>query len=170
MNFFISLSIPLIFLLAGSITMAFPLSSGNAEKEVAELFKKTELIPDIRIIPADEGRFVAELIFNIGDRWGRNGFAREIAKDAVERLFKSGLPIAQGIVKVYCHRMEILHLAISMNQAKQIRWENSSNPSQFFDMLQSCIHWGKRPEDSTYVIEQGRITKPSPVVAFPSAL
>jgi hypothetical protein len=140
------------------------------EREVVELFKKTDFIPQVRVVPAEEGRFITELVFNMGDRWGRDGFAREIAKGAIECLFKSGLPIAQGVVKVYCHRMEMLHLAISIDQAKQIRWENSSNPSQFFDMLRSYVRWGKRPEDSTYFIEHGRITKPSPVISLPSGL
>jgi hypothetical protein len=83
------------------------------------------------------------------------------------KIFRSDLPIAQGIVKVYCTHTEAIHLAIGMNQAKQISWEDSSSPSEFFNMLRSCVQLGKRPEDRTYFIEHRQIIKPSPIVSLP---
>jgi len=137
------------------------------EREVIKLFDQSELVPQVRITPADEDRFVIEMIFNIGDRWGRDIFVRDLAKAAIARVCKSNLPIAQGIVKVYCTHTEAIHLAIGMNQAKQISWEDSPTPSEFFDTLRSCVRLGKRPEDRTYFIEHRQIIKPSPVVSLP---
>jgi hypothetical protein len=143
------------------------MSAEDAERKVIRLFDQSELIPQVRITPAEKDRFVIELTFNIGDRWGRDIFVRDLAKAAIARVFKSNLPLAQGIVKVYCTHREVIHLAIGVNQAKQISWEDSASPSEFFDRLRSCVRWGKRPEDRTYFIEHRQIIKPSPVVLFP---
>lgn len=143
------------------------MSPNDVEREVIRLFEQSEFIPQVRITPAEKDRFVIELTFNIGDRWGRDIFVRDLAKAALTRVFKSNLPLAQGIVKVYCTHMEAIHLAIGVNQAKQISWEDSSSPSEFFDMLRSCVHWGKNPEDRTYFIEHRQIMKPSPIVLSP---
>jgi hypothetical protein len=143
------------------------MSVGDVEREVIKLFGQSELIPRVSITPAEENRFVIELTFNIGDRWGRDGFVRDLAKTAITKVFRSNLPLAQGIVKVYCTRIEAFHLAIGMNHAKQISWEESSSPSEFFDKLRSCAHWGRRPEDRTYFIEHRQIIKPSPIVSLP---
>jgi hypothetical protein len=62
--------------------------------------------------------------------------------------------------------MEVIHLAIGVNQAKQISWEDRSGPSGFFDRLRSCVRWGKSPEDRTYFIEHRQIIKPSPIVSL----
>ncbi|OGP72702.1 MAG: hypothetical protein A2V86_12065 [Deltaproteobacteria bacterium RBG_16_49_23] len=155
-----------IFLLC-SAPATFSMSAKDVEREVIRLFDQSESIPQVRITPAEKDRFVVELIFNIGDRWGRNGFVRDLAKTALTRVFNSKLPLAQGIVKVYCKHMEVIHLAVGMNQAKQMSWEDSSSPSEFFDRLRSCVRWGKRAEDRTYFIENRQIIKPSPVVSFP---
>ncbi len=157
---------PSLFLCSAST--AFSMSVGDVEREVLKLFDKSESIPRVSITPVEENRFVIELTFSIGDRWGRDGFVRNLAKAAITRVFRSNLPLAQGIVKVYCTRIEAVHLAIGMNQAKQISWEESSNPSEFFDKLRSCAHWGKRPEDRTYFIEHRQLIKPSPVISLPS--
>lgn len=143
------------------------MSAEDAEKKVVKLFDQSELIPQVRITPAERDRLVIELTFTIGDRWGRDVFVRNLAKAAMVRVFKSNLPLAQGIVKVYCTHTEVIHLAIGVNQAKQISWEDSASPSEFFDRLRSCVRWGKRPEDRTYFIEHTRIIKPSPVVSLP---
>lgn len=171
MKFCIRILILIILFLMGFVSTVFPFSANGIEKRVVQLSTEEEfgLVPEVRAIPVEKGRFIVELTFNVGDRWGRDGFARYLAKSAMERLFKSNLPLAQGVVKVYCNRTEVLHLAISVNQAKQIRWENESNPSQFFDILQSHICWGKKPEDCTFFIENGRVVKPSPAVSSPVA-
>jgi len=141
--------------------------AADVEREVVRLFEQSESIPQVRITPVERNRFVIELTFNIGDRWGRDGFVRDLAKAAITRVFKSKLPLAQGIIKVYCTHTEAIHLAIGMNQAKQIRWDDDSSPSEFFDMLRSCVRWGKGPEDRTYFIEHRQIIKPSPIVSLP---
>lgn len=138
--------------------------AADVEKEVTRLFEQSDLIPQVRITPVEKDRFVIELTFIIGDRWGRDVFARDLAKAALVRVFKSNLPLAQGIVRVYCTHTEAIHLAIGMNQAKQIRWDEDSSPSEFFSSLRSCARWGKRPEDRTYFIEHRQVVKPSPVV------
>lgn len=143
------------------------MSAEDAEKKVVKLFDQSELIPQVRITPAERDRLVIELTFTIGDRWGRDVFVRNLAKAAMVRVFKSNLPLAQGIVKVYCTHTEVIHLAIGVNQAKQISWEDTASPSEFFDRLRSCVRWGKRPEDRTDFIEHTRIIKPSPVVSLP---
>ena len=157
----------LIFFLFSSAPAAFSMSTKDVERKVIKFFDQSELIPQVRITPADEDRFVIEMIFNIGDRWGRDIFVRDLAKAAMARVFKSNLPLAQGIVKVYCTHTEVIHLAIGVNQAKQISWEDSASPSEFFDRLRSCVRWGKRPEDRTYFIEHRQIIKPSPIVSPP---
>jgi hypothetical protein len=143
------------------------MSVEDVERKVTELFKQSESIPQVRITPADEDRFIIELMFSIGDRWGRDGFVRDLAKAAMTRVFRSNLPIAQGIVKIYCRHTEVIHLAIGMNHVKQISWGDSSSSSEFFDTLRSCVHWGKKPEDRTYFIEPRQIITPSPVISFP---
>ncbi len=144
------------------------MSAEDAEREVIKLFEQSELIPQVRITPVEKDRFVIELTFNIGDRWGRDVFVRDLAKAAITRVFKSNLPLAQGIIKVYCTHMEVIHLAIGMNQAKQISWEESTAvPPSSSIGFESCGRWGKRPEDRTYFIEHRQIIKPSPVVLFP---
>jgi hypothetical protein len=143
------------------------MSAEDAERQVIKLFEQSESIPQVRITPVERNRFVIELTFSIGDRWGRDGFVRDLAKAAITRVFKSNLPLAQGIIKVYCTHTEVIHLAIGMNQANQISWEEGRSPSEFFDRLRSCGRWGKKPEDRTYIIEHKQIIKPSPVVSFP---
>ncbi len=164
---FILVFLFLVSFLLCSASGAFSMSVEDAEREVVRLFEQSELIPQVRITPAEKDRFVIELTFNIGDRWGRDLFVRDLAKAAMARVFKSNLPLAQGIVKVYCTHMEAIHLAIGMNQAKQISWEDSSGSAGFFDTIRSCVRWGKRPEDRTYFIEHRQIIKPSPVVSLP---
>jgi len=146
---------------------ASSLSANDVEREVMRLFERSELIPHVRITPAENDRFVIELIFNIGDRWGRDGFVLALAKAALTSVYTSNLPLAQGIVKIYCAQTEAIHLAIGMNQAKQMSWADNLSPSGFFDMLRSCVHWGKTPEDRTYFIERRHIIKPSPVISLP---
>jgi hypothetical protein len=150
-----------------SASPGFCMSVEDVERKVIELFKQSESIPQVRITPAEENRFVIELIFNIGDRWGRDGFVRDLAKVAMTRVFTSGLPVAQGIVKVYCRHTEVIHLAIGMNHVNQISWSHSSSPSEFFDTLRSCVHWGKKPQERTYFIETKQVIKPSPAISFP---
>jgi hypothetical protein len=150
-----------------SACAGFSMPAGDAKREVIRLFEQSEFIPQVRITPAEKDRFVVDLTFNVGDRWGRDVFVRNLAKAALVKVFKSNLPLAQGIVRVYCTHTEAIHLAIGMNQAKQIRWDDNSSPSEFFDALRSCINWGERPEDRTYFIEYRQIIKPSPVVLFP---
>ncbi len=143
------------------------MSTDDVEREVIKLFERSESIPQVKITPAEKDRFVIELIFSIGDRWGRDGFVRDLAKTAITTVLKSDLPLAQGIVKVYCARTEVVHLALGINQAKQIGWEDSSSSSRFFDILRSCVRWGEKPEDRTYFIEHRQIIKPSPIISFP---
>jgi hypothetical protein len=150
-----------------SASACFSMSAEDAQRQVNRLFERSELIPQVKISPAERNRFVIELTFSIGDRWGRDEFARDWAKTAITKVFKSNLPLAQGIVKVYCTHMEVIHLAIGMNQANQISWEEDCSSSEFFDRLQSCGRWGKRPEDRTYFMEHRQIIKPSPVVSLP---
>ncbi len=155
------------FFLFYSASAAFSISAEDVERKIVRLFDQSELIPQVRITPAEKDRFVIEMIFTIGDRWGRDIFVRDLAKAAIARVFKSTLPIAQGIVKVYCTHTEAIHLAIGINQAKRISWEDSSSPSEFFNMLRSSVQLGKRPEDRTYFIEHKQIIKPSPIVSLP---
>lgn len=157
----------LIFFLLYPASMSFSMSTDDVEKKVTKLFEQFESIPQVKVTAAGEDRFVVELTFSIGDRWGREGHVRDLAKMAITIIFKSNLPLAQGIVKVHCTHVEAIHLAIGMNQAKQINWVDSLSPSAFFDTLRSCFHWGKSPEDRTYFIEYRPIIKPSPVVSLP---
>ncbi len=157
----------LILFFLCSASSGFCMSAEDIERKVIELFERSESIPQVKITPAEENRFVIELVFSIGDRWGRDGFARDLAKVAMTRVFRSNLPVAQGIIKVYCAHTEVIHLAIGMNHAKQISWADSSSPSEFFDTLRSCVHWGKKPEDRTYFIEPRHVIRPSPVISFP---
>ncbi len=166
----ISLILPfLIFLpfILCSASAGFSMPAEDAQREVIKLFQQSEFIPQVRITPAGKDRFVVELSFNIGDRWGRDGFVRDLAKAAMVKVYKSNLPVAQGIVKVYWSYIEAIHLAIGVNQAEQMNWEDSPTPSEFFDRLRSCARWGKRPEDRTYFIEHRQIIKPSPIVSLP---
>ncbi|HLD29685.1 MAG TPA: hypothetical protein VJC03_05040 [bacterium] len=156
-----------ISFLVCSASITFSMSADDVERKVTQLFVQSELIPHVSITPAEKGRFVIELTYSIGDRWGRDGFVRELARAAITKVFTSSLPLAQGIIKVYCSHTEAIHLAIGINQAKQILWEDSLNSSQFFDMLRSWVRWGKRPEDRTYFIEHRQTIKPSPVVSLP---
>jgi len=153
------------FLLCWAST-SFSMSAEDAQRQVIRLFERSELIPQVNIIPVERNRLVIELTFSIGDRWGRDEFVRDLAKAAITKVFKSNLPLAQGIVKVYCTHMEVIHLAIGMNQANQMSWEDARSPSEFFEKLQSCGRWGKRPEDRTYFIEHKQIIKPSPVISL----
>jgi hypothetical protein len=157
----------LVSFLLCSASAGFSMSAEDAERQVIRLFERSESIPQVKITPVERNRFVIELSFSIGDRWGRDGFVRDLAKTAITKVFKSNLPLAQGIVKVYCTHMEVIHLAIGMNQANQINWEEGRSPFEFFERLRSCGRWGKRPEDRTYFIEHKQIIKPSPVVSFP---
>ena len=166
-NSFIFVFLFLIFFLFSSASATFSMPAADVEREVVRLFEQSESIPQVRITPVEKDRFIIELTFNIGDRWGRDVFVRDLAKAAMVRVFKSNLPLAQGIIKVYCSHMEAIHLAIGMNQAKQISWEDGCSSSEFFDRLRSCVRWGKRPEDRTYFIEHRQIIRPSPVVLFP---
>ena len=161
-------SIPflIIFFVFCSASPSFCISSGDIERDVAQLFEQSEIIPQIIVTPAGKDRFLIELTFSIGDRWGRDGFVRELARAAITRVFESNLPIAQGIVRVYCTHMEAIHLAIGMNQAKQINWADGLSLAGFFDIVRSCSHWGKSPEDRTYFIEHKQIIKPSPIVSY----
>jgi hypothetical protein len=156
-----------VFFFLCSASAGFSMSVEDAERQVIRLFERSELIPQVKITPVERNRFVIELSFSIGDRWGRDGFVRDLAKAAITKVFKSNLPLAQGIIKVYCTHMEVIHLAIGMNQANQISWEEARSPSEFFDRLRSCGRWGKKPEDRTYFIERRQIIKPSPVVSPP---
>jgi hypothetical protein len=160
----------LVFLLSSLLILvastAFSLDADDVEREVTNLFKQSEFIPHVRIIPTEEKRFVIEMTFDLGDRWGRDEFARNLAKAAITEIFRFNLPLAQGIVKIYCTHAEVLHLAIGMNQVKEISWKDGSTPSEFFDMLRSRFRWGKRPEDRTYFIENRQIVKPSPTISI----
>jgi hypothetical protein len=143
------------------------MSGEDAKRQVIRLFERSESVPQVGITPVAGNRFIIELTFSIGDRWGRDGFVRDLAKAAITRVFKSNVPLAQGIVKIYCTRGEVIHLAIGMNQADQMSWEEDRNPSKFFDSLRSCGRWGERPEDRTYFIEHKQIIKPTPIVSLP---
>jgi len=156
-----------VFFLLCWASTSLSMSAGDAQRQVIKLFERSESIPQVRITPVERNRLVIELTFSIGDRWGRDQFVRDLAKAAITKVFKSDLPLAQGIVKVYCTRMEVIHLAIGMNQANQMSWGDARSPSEFFERLQSCGRWGKRPEDRTYLIEHRQIIKPSPVVSLP---
>ncbi len=79
---------------------------------------------------------------------------------------ESNLPFAQGPVRIYGVRSEILHLVAGRNDMEQIQWRKGSSVSEFFDSLRSCSRWGKNPEDRTYLIEAGPVIKPSPVISF----
>jgi len=163
-------SLPLVFILSSLLifvaSTAFSLDADEVEREVNKLFKQSEFIPHVRIIPTEEKRFVVELTFDIGDRWGRDEFARHLAKAAITEIFRFNLPLAQGIVRIYCTHAEVLHLAIGINQVKEISWTDGSTPSEFFGMLRSRFRLGKRPEDRTYFIENKQIVKPSPTISI----
>jgi hypothetical protein len=159
----------LLFIIFFVISLASPscgMSLGDVERDVIKLFVQSELIPQVKVTPAEKGRFVIEVTFSIGDRWGRDGFARDLARAAITRVFKSSLPVAQGIVRVYCTHVEAIHLAIGMNQAKQIDWTDGLSLSDFFKILRSCSYWGKSPEDRTYFTEHRQIIKPSPTASY----
>lgn len=166
-NTFLTLVFLLSSLLIFLVSMAFSMDADEVEREVTKLFKQSEFIPHVRIIPTEEKRFVIELTFDIGDRWGRDEFARDLAKAAITEIFRFNFPLAQGIVRIYCTHAEVLHLAIGINQVKEISWKDGSTPSEFFDMLRSRFRWGKRPEDRTYFIENNQIVKPSPTILIP---
>lgn len=166
-NRFISIFLFFVPFLLCSASECFSMSAEDAERQVIRLFERSESVPQVKITPAERNRFIIEVTFSIGDRWGRDGFVRDLAKAAITTVFKSNLPLAQGIVKIYCTRVEVIHLAIGTNQANQISWEEGRNASEFFDRLRSCSRWGKRPEDRTYFIEHKQIIKLSPVVSLP---
>jgi len=166
-NAYLTLVFLLPSLLILSASTAFSMEADDVEREVTKLFKQSEFIPHVRIIPTEENRFVIELTFDMGDRWGRDEFARHLARAAINEIFRLNLPLAQGIVRIYCTHAEVLHLAIGINQVKEIRWKDSSTPSEFFDMLRSHFRWGKRLEDRTYFIENKQIIKPSPTISIP---
>ena len=156
-----------VFFLLSSASACFSMSAEDTERQPIRLFERSKSITQAKIPPADRSRFVIELTFSIGDRWGRDTFVRDLAKAAMATVFKSNLPLAQAIVKVYCTHMKVIHRDIGMNQANQINWEDSASPSEFFDRLRSCVRWGKKPEDRTCYIEHKQIIKPSPVVSLP---
>ncbi len=70
----------LVFLLSSLLILvastAFSLDADDVEREVIKLFKQSEFTPHVRIISTEEKRFVVELTFDIGDRWGRDEFAK----------------------------------------------------------------------------------------------
>lgn len=157
----------LIFFLLCTASPSLCMPSEDVEKRVIKLFEQFNSIPQVRITPAVGDRFIIELIFTVGDHWGRDRFARDLARGAMARLFGSDLPLVQGIVKVYCKDLEIVHVAIGINHVKQIGWSDSLSSAEFFDRLRSCVHWGKNPEDRTYLIEIPHVVRPSPIVSSP---
>ena len=157
--------VSMAFLSMAWASSAHSLEVEEVRKRVAQLFSSDEshVAQEIRVAPTENHRFVVELLFNIGNRWGKEGFAKDLAKATLERLFRSDLPVAQGIVRIYANLTEVLHLGIGLNQADKLLWENP-DPSRFFESLRSSQRLGEKPEDRTYITENKPLVKPSPAI------
>ncbi len=124
-------------------------------------------ITDVKITEHKDGKMGIDLTVNIGNCWGKRSLARELAKHTMERLYQSSFPLSDVVVKIFSNETKLLVLALGASQAKKIQWDEYKTGADFVNYVKSHHAAGigaKAIEDRIFVVENQRISKPSPFV------
>ena len=127
----------------------------------------TELINDLQVNKKDNGKLSVDVIVNIGNCWGKELLARKLAKQITEKLYGSGLLIAEVKLKVISNDIELLVLAMGHKPAQQVPWHKLNSGTDFIQYLKTRHIPPNKSiarEDYAYVIENHFISKPSPLL------
>lgn len=126
-----------------------------------------ELISDLQVTNKDNGKLSVDLIVNIGDCWGKERLARKLAKQIMEKLYGSGLPIAEVKLKVLSNDSELIVLAMGRKSAQQVPWHQFNSGTDFIQYVktrQTPLNLSLANENCAYVIENQLIFKQSPLL------
>ncbi len=105
------------------------------------------------------------LTVDIGDCWGRESKAREVAKETMERIYQSGLRISEVVAKIISQDTTLIVLALGKNQAEKIHWDRIKTGADFIAHLKSNYTntmSGQQVEDRFILVEHSRTSRPSP--------
>jgi hypothetical protein len=111
------------------------------------------------------GKLTVTVTIDIGDSWGKESLAKEVAKKTMQRLYQSGLPISEAVVKVFSGDTSLIVLVLGKNQAEKIHWDEIKTGADFIDHLKSNYSGSisvKEIEDRCIVVEHPRTSRPSP--------
>lgn len=113
------------------------------------------------------GKLAVDVTINIGDSWGKESLAKELAKHVMERLYQSKLPVSHVVVRIFSYETNLLVLALGENQAEKIHWHAFKTGQDFVDHVKSNhsrISGVKAAADAAFVLESPSISRPSPLL------
>lgn len=122
-------------------------------------------IRDVSVGETEDGKLTVNLTVDIGGCWGRESKAREVAKETMERIYQSGLPISEVVAKIISQDTTLIILALGKNQAEKIHWDSIKTGADFIAHLKSNYTntvSGQQVEDRFILIEHSRTSRPSP--------
>ncbi len=139
----------------------------SAHQKIQQLLAAEEFgtIRDVSISETENGKLTVTLTVDIGDRWGKESLAKEVAKKTMQKLYQSGLPISQAVVKIFSEDTSLIILALGKNQAEKIHWDEIKTGADFIDHLKSNYSGSisvKEIEERCIVVEHPRTSRPSP--------
>lgn len=124
-------------------------------------------ITDVKITEHKDGKMALDLTVNIGNCWGKRRLAKKLAKHTMEKLYQSNFLLAEVVVKIFSNETKLLVLALGANQAKKIQWDEYKTGTDFVNYVKSHHSAGigaKAIEDRIFVVENQRISRPSPLL------
>jgi hypothetical protein len=139
----------------------------SARHRVQQLLAAEEFgtIRDVSMSETENGKLSVTLTVDIGDRWGKESLAKEVAKKTMQKLYQSGLPISEAVVEIFSRDTSLIVVALGKNQADKIRWDEIETGADFIDRLKSNYSGStsvKEIEDRCIVVEHPRTSRPSP--------
>jgi hypothetical protein len=110
-------------------------------------------IQDINVEKSRDGLLDLKIITNLGNCWGKEEFAKGFAKDALEALFSSNLPLSHVILEVHEANGNLMTVALGKNQANDINWNNADSLDAFYQQIKSRMNYKGNPTDYCWIIE-----------------
>lgn len=121
-------------------------------------------IHNVSISETDDGKLAVNVAIDIGDSWGRESIAKDVAKKMMQNLYQSGLPISEAVVEIFSRDTSLIVLALGKNQAEKIRWDEIETGGDFIKHLKSNYSGSinaKGIEERCIVVEHPRTSRPS---------
>ncbi|MFQ6078429.1 MAG: hypothetical protein ACE5NJ_04740 [Thermodesulfobacteriota bacterium] len=139
----------------------------SAHQMIQQLLTAEEFgtIRNVSISETKDGKLTVSLSVDIGECWGKESLAKEVVKNTMQKLYQSGLPISEAVVKIFSRDTSLIVLALGKNQAEKIRWDEIKTGVDFIDHLKSNYSGSinaKEIEERCIVVEHPRTSRPSP--------
>jgi hypothetical protein len=113
------------------------------------------------------GKLTINLTINLGNCWGKELLAKEVARQTLQNLFCSRLPLSNVLLKIFSNDTHLILISLGENPARDIPWNQFEGGIDFIHYLKTknSVSSDRMSDyDHVIVIEHHLMSNPAPIL------